>query len=448
MTALRSLVLCSWLAAAACSSDGGALPDAGADAQLPAELQARIDVAVGRIEADRCFLQADTSACEWADYEVGPEHVNMAVSTGEAILIVDEFGPGFHPQLVRYRNRVLGFYEINGDALEAVPLSVRLPKQLGDVLVSFAGPEFLPASVLLPIARAVSASYRAVPLLFLGHGGVIFGHLVELAPEQPLVLVDLRRLMDLPLALCQRVDDATLAAATAHFTAVASSLRQVMRAHNVRFVNASFGTTAQTLATGWPQLCGGAAPANDVVRRVLHVLDPLYEALFNTEGVVTAQAGADLGDPADFPFDQVSASFGNRVRVGFISSRASGLDELGRGTVQKTAQFPRDGDADVYLNWGCEPLVGCADLHYEMVGEFGLSAGPAPLMSSSYVTPLAVGRLIHLRNANHRDVPMTNALIDTLEQELTPPLCGRAQPCVYQDPIAHRQLEVYRRMYK
>jgi hypothetical protein len=80
-----------------------------------------------------------------ADYEVGPAQFNTARSTGEGILVIDDFGAGVFPELVRYRNRICGFYRISGDNIEAQVLSVHLPKRLGDVLVSFAGPEFIPA---------------------------------------------------------------------------------------------------------------------------------------------------------------------------------------------------------------------------------------------------------------------------------------------------------------
>ena len=425
--------------------DADASPDAAT-----LTLQERINQAVQRIDADTCFLQTDTSACEWSDFEVGPAHFNMAVSTGEAILVVDGFGAGLYPQFVRYRNRILGFYEVNGDSIEARTLSVHLPKALGESLISFAGPEFIPAKLLAPVGMAAGTIYRQVSLLFLGHGGVIFSHLVELAPEQPLVLLELTDLLDIPPALCDRVDSGTLAVATAHFTAVAASIRQVMSQHNVRFVNASFGTTTESLAMRWPTSCGGAAPSVDVLRQVIQVFDPVYDVLFHTEGVVTAQAATNVGNPADFPFDQVSPRFANRIRVGFISSQHSGLDELGRGTVQKVEQFPRDGDADVYLNWDCEAFVGCADPHYEMAGNFGLLTVAVVLMSTSYINPLGIGRVINLRYADHATEPMTDELIQTLKQELTPPLCGGDgdQPCVFQDPIVHRQLEVYRRHYQ
>jgi hypothetical protein len=419
------------------------------DAATPG-LQKRIDDAVKSIQSDTCFAQADTSLCEWADYEVGPAQFNMARSTGEAILVIDDFGAGFFPELVRYRYRMLGFYRINGDKVEAEVLSVHLPKRLGDVLVSFAGPDFIPASALTQVVVPLDQSYGKLNLIYYGHGGVVFAHLVDLVPEQPLVLLDLTHLLEIPSVVCESLDVQSLATATAHNAAIATSLKQVMTEHNVRFINASFGSTVQTLATEWPRTCATAVPSSEELRQLLHVYDPIYDVLFNRDGVIAAHASADLGSPADFPFDQVNAQYPNRVRVGFMSSVSSGLDDQGRGTVHKADQFPVDGDADAYLNWGCEGLDVCADPHYQLAGAYGLGAGTSPLMSTSYVTPLAVARLVNLRYANHAGEPMSNALVRTLEQELTPPLCGPGgdQPCVYQDPIAHRQLEPYRLHYQ
>lgn len=427
-----------------------AVPDAPTPPDGPS-LDVLIASAVSHILADTCFARADTSGCQWADYGVGPTYFDMAVSTGEAILVVDDFGQGVFPHLLRYRNRILGLYHVNGDTIQAQNVSAHVPKQLGDALISFAGPEFIPAGLLTMVSAAASITYSKVPLLFLGHGGVVFSHLVELAPEQPLVLLQLTGLLGLLPSLCQHVDAPTLAAASAHFTAVAASLRQLMGDHNVRFVNASFGDSAQTLAADWSRTCGSAVPSPQVVRQLLHLYDPVYDALFNTEGVITAHASANLGAPEDFPFDQVSPSFGNRVRVGFFSSMSSGLDEVGRGTLHKAEQFPsHNSDADVFVNWDCEAFVGCADPHYVLAGAFGLSTSTLPIMSTSYVDPLGLGRLINLRYANHADEPMSNDLIQALKQELTPTLCGTdgAQPCMYQDPIAHRQLEVYRQHYE
>jgi hypothetical protein len=415
-----------------------------------AVLQKRIDEAAANIQADTCFAQEDTSQCEWASYEVGPAQFKMARSSGEAILVIDDFGAGFFPELVRYRNRILGFYRVDDETIESEVLSVRLPKRLGDALVSFAGPDFIPARSLTALVAPIVASYEKLDLFYPGHGGLVFGHLVELVPEQPLVLMDLAQLFALPPALCRAVDSDAVAAAIAHFVAIAAALKQVIAGNNVRFINASFGTTASTLAEDWSRTCDSAAPSGEQLQQLLHIYDPIYDVLFNTDGVVTAHAGTNLGSPADFPFDQVSAAYPNRVRVGFFSSLSSGLDEAGRGTVSKAAQFPADGDADVYVNWECETLGACADPRYELVGPFGLGRFNLSVMTSSYVNPLALARLVNLRYANHSDQPMSNALVQTLVQEMIPSLCGAGgtEPCVYQDPIVHRQLELYRLHYE
>jgi hypothetical protein len=440
-----------------CGSNDGGLDDGGlnggTDGAMPPlapALQERIDDAVGSIQSDTCFAQGDISMCQWADYEVGPDQFDMARSTGEAILVIDDFGAGLFPNFVRYRNRLLGFYRIDGDNVEAQVLSVHLPKRLGDVLVSFAGPEFIPASALTRVAMAAGPVYKKLNLLYLGHSGVVFGHLVDLVPEQPLVLLDMAHLLELPPVFCQGIDSQTLAAARLHVAAIAASLKQVMTDLNVRFVNASFGSTAPLLAVEWSRTCGGAIPSSEQLQQLLHVQEPIYDLLFNSPGVITAHAAVNRGSPADFPFDQASAQYPNRVRVGFISSLSSGLDEVGRGTVQKAEQFPADGDADVYLNWGCQVLGPCADPHYQLTGLYGLGTGTVPLMSSSYINPLALARLVNLRYANHQTEPMSNALVQTLEHELTPSLCGAGggQPYVYQDPILHHQLEPYRLQYE
>jgi len=458
------LGLASISLALGCGNGNGAAADGGGDDHGDAAgsgdgrspsapgLEERIDDAVNSIQSDTCFAQDDPSPCDWADYQVGPAQFQMAKSTGEAILVIDDFGAGLYPQFVRYRNRIRGFYRVDGDQVALQVLSVHLPRRLGDALASFAGPDFIPASALGRVGTAAAASYRKLNLLYYGHGGVVFGHLVELVPEQPLVLLDLTGLLGILPAVCQGIDDQTLAAATAHFAAVAASLKQVMTQHNVRFVNASFGSTVPNLATEWPRTCGSPVPGSALLQRLLHVYDPLYDLLFNSEGVVTAQAAANLGDPADYPFDQVSARYPNRARVGFISSLSSGLDEWGRGAVHLAEQFPVDGDADVYLNWGCE--VGqippaCAEPHYLLAAGFGLGTGTVSFMSSSYVDPLGLARLVDLRYTNHRAEPMTDALVRALMQELTPSLCGDGggRPCVYQDPIKHHQLQLYRLGY-
>lgn len=124
------------------AGDGGASGDGGGGGVVspPFDLEKRVAEAVAKIQSDTCFAGDDTSLCAWSDYEIGPTQFEMAKSTTEAVLVIDDFGAGFYPQLVRYRNRLLGFYRVDEARVVSQVLSVHLPQTLGDVLVSFAGP--------------------------------------------------------------------------------------------------------------------------------------------------------------------------------------------------------------------------------------------------------------------------------------------------------------------
>lgn len=453
----------------------GAVAAHAQGAPPPVSLADRVNAAVQLIEQDICFQTTDGSDCEWTnpdttkpnpDVEISHAQFKMVSSTGaqikdgpavlggaEAILVVDSFDQGLYPQLVRYRNRLAAIYQVNRvtDSVEVKPLRVHLPRRLADVLTSFAGPEFIPASALTPVAQAASAVYDKLALSFLGHGGVVLGHLTDLVPEQPIVLLDMTHLLELPPEVCDGVTAANLDAARQHFVKLANSLRSMMFGHNIRYINASFGSTADTVRAEWQNTCGTEPPGTGDVRALLGVYAPLYDALFNSWGVIAAHASATLGAAADFPFDQSSAAYPNQVRAGYFSSKRSGINADGTGTLSKNDQFPAAvANADVFLNWECLFFGDCAPVHYECVATYGLATVTLPIMSTSYVTPLALARLINLRNQNHAGQDMTNQLVATLKSELTPSRCGssRHDRCVYQDPIEFELLEVYRLHYK
>jgi hypothetical protein len=81
--------------------------DAGSDIGAPS-LQRRIDDAVASIQSHSCFAQDDTSQCEWADYQVGPAQFDMGRSTGEAVLVIDDFGAGLFPGAEGWEEAVAG----------------------------------------------------------------------------------------------------------------------------------------------------------------------------------------------------------------------------------------------------------------------------------------------------------------------------------------------------
>lgn len=450
-----AMALLGTVLALSCESDHSELADRNRD-----DVPTRVAAAVKYLKGDTCFKNQDTSQCDWQEVVVDWRTFEPQKSN-DAILIIDSFQEeAFLTELIRFQNRVKGLYRISSDTSDQFDLQaavVHVPRRLGEVLANLAGPGFVASTQLFDVAAAAADVYLNLSF-YCGHGGIVFGHLVDLVPDNPLVLVDLSNLGYPPDIWCHTLDAAALQKSRERFLALADSLRKIIADNNVHYINASFGVTADKLADAWRDSCGGAAvPSTKELRALVDTQKPVFDVLFNTAGVVAAHAAIAISDPADFPFDQASSDFPNQVRTGFFSSHSSGLDGDGRGNLVKVTQYPPNtSDADVFLNWGCDRgLIGpnpgpCATPHFEWSFWFGLDFGTISVMEPSWIAPLAVARLVNLKNERHAEEPWSNALIAQLKSELTPSLCGSSQtePCVYQDPFAHRQLEVYRLHYK
>jgi len=427
------------------------------------DVPTRVAAAVKYLKGDKtCFQGQDTSHCDWEDVVLDWKAFEPQKSN-DAILIIDSFQEHLMLMgLIRFQNRVKGLYRISSNASNQYDLQVpveHVPRRLGEVLANLAGPGFVASTQLLDVANAVDAVYGRHLAGFLGHGGAVFGQLVDLVPENPIVLVDLVNGGYPPDVWCHTLDAAALQKARARSSALADSLRKIITDNNVHYINVSSGATADNLTDKWRQSCGdGAVPSTEELRALFDTIKPFYDVLFNTEGVVAAHAAIAIGDPVDFPFDQASSDYPNQVRTGFFSSHASGLDGEGRGNLVKVNQYPPNAsDADVFLNWGCDqgplgPRPGqCATPHFEIAGAFGLGAGTMFAMETSWIAPLAVARLVNLKNSRHANESWSNELVARMKQELTPRACGPdgSSICQYQDPFARaaEQLEVYRLGY-
>lgn len=427
------------------------------------DVPTRVAAAVKYLKGDTCFQSQDASHCDWQDVVLDWKAFEPQKSN-DAILIIDSFQEHLmFMGLIRFQNRVKGLYQVSSITSNQYDLQApveHMPRRLAEVLANLAGPGFVASTQLLDVANAVYDVYHRHLSGFLGHGGAVFGHLVDLVPENPIVLVDLVNGGYPPDVWCHTLDAAALQKARVRSSALADSLRKIITDNNVRYINVSSGATADNLADKWRQSCGDAAvPSTEELRALFDTINPFYDVLFNTEGVVAAHAAIAISDPVDFPFDQASSDFPNQVRTGFFSSPASGLDGEGRGNLVNVAQYPPNAaDADVFLNWGCDhgpygPHPGqCATPHFELSADFGLAVGTDLVMQTSWIAPLAVARLVNLKDSRHASENWSNELVARMKQELTPRACGLdgSSICQYQDPFAHaaEQLEVYRLGYK
>ncbi|WP_075098038.1 hypothetical protein [Sandaracinus amylolyticus] len=401
---------------------------------------------------DTCFRDAeDTSGCAWVAHEYDPAELAPEMgSSDEAILLVDSL-PRLTTAMFRYRARLRGYHRVGPDGTIAPAAHTwRLPAALHETLESLRRPYSVPAAWLEPVADALYESYGSILLDDVGHGGFVFATLAEPTSRHPIVLLDGLDFTDFaPELFCAPASDTTVTARLeARTRVVAASLRALIRTSGVRYVSYSAGWSLPVMRTTWDAFCSGEPPSDAVMRERLATFAPIAEVLFATEGVIAAHAGDASENSLDFPFDQRSDVYPNRVRVGFFTALDSGLDALGRGASSELEAWPGPTSADVWLNSGVlrERPFPFNDTPLETIDGFGTSVAPVTSTTTSWITPLALARLIHLRESAHAGAPFDDALVRALLDELTPAACGPGgdERCRFQDPLRHRQIEAAR----
>ncbi|AKF85918.1 hypothetical protein MFUL124B02_18595 [Myxococcus fulvus 124B02] len=446
------LLLCLGVAC----SDGDAEPPAPVPGyQLSPERAARLEALRTEVLADTCYQGEDTRGCPSVTVPFAPTRdFAMKDSTGEALLIVDDFTT-LSPRLLRYRNRLQGYYQAleGGDVVPADPEWL-LPPKLHEALTTFASEDFIPAEALRALAEPLRAHYPAQGRQSVGHGNTVFSLLVEANPRQPIVVMDHPGLYELSRSeFCEPTGEpGALERLRGRAQRAATGLRSIIERHDVRFVNLSLGETVDTLRRTWPQYCSGEAPGVEVLRAKLAAYAPIAQVLFATPGVFTAQAAIDAKDPLDYPYDYPSAEYPNRLRVGFFTTLDSGLDASGRGDTSKLEGWPARENVDVYLNSGVLPTRPFTHnaTPWLQVDSFGVDIFPITAATTSWMAPLALSRFIHVRYERFADRTMTDELIQRITKWMVPSACEDLPDlvCVFQDPLAHGQLEVTRLGYR
>ena len=418
-------------------------------------LSEQLESVKARILADGCFRERpDVASCDWGDFPFDPGQFSMRQDTGEAILIIDGF-PALPPRAIRYKNRIKGYFRVDSQGtLGAVPFTWRAPVTLFHALSTFATPEFRPAEQLRALREPLASTYGFLDAGNARHGSFVLSLLVEANPHQPLVLLDtlsLGRFAAEEFCDASGTPDST-ERLRAKVAAVAVQLRSLMQAQGVRFVNLSSGVTLESMRQDWNQYCEGPRPDDGGMREKLKAYSPIYEALFNTPGVFTAQAGIAASSPEDNPYDFPSAAFPNRLRVGYFTSLDSGLDEEGLGPTSQLQGWPDRANVDVYVNTGVLPSrpFEYSRTPWLQVDGFGVDIQPITFPTTSWVAPLALSRFINLRYADFSGEEMSDALIARILGRMVPPRCEElpGRSCVYQDPLRHGRTEAVRLQYR
>lgn len=413
-------------------------------------IEARLSAAFEGMAADICFDGTDdTGECPKRRFELDRSHVDPAQQGRESILIIDVLPPTV--AMLRYRNRILGMYEVAADhGIEEQSASFELPETLGEIVTGFASPTPVPSEALAPLLPELTRRYGDHSPLRSAHGTAVFGILADLAPGHPLVLLDNNRLtfnQSVPALFCsipRHPGRIALLRERAH--RFADDLRALMEEHNVRYVNASFGYTIETVRGPWRSTCGTAPPSTAILRAILAAYRPIFDALFDTPGVFTAHAALASPNDLDAPYDQLDPAFPNRLRVGSLAHAGTEIPEQGVADVAPGWDpAPADpGDVDLWVNAGCTAFGECrAERTLSMITRFGMGRATLPLPQSSFVTPLALSAFIDLRDRPpFRERSFDNDLIDDLIVALHSG-CEDGYCRVF-DPLLHGRMERFR----
>ncbi len=419
----------------------------------PSELlQRRIDAAFVGINTDTCFLDSeDVSNCARDTFAAGPAYVDAVFDQREAVLITDFLAPSV--EMLRYRNRVLGFYTVQGDGtIDSTPMSWELPQVFGEIVTGFASAPAIPSESfdeLLPRLQEVYG--QSVPVVGT-HGLAVFNIIADLIPQTPIVFLDINRLTfhqsipDVVCAIGEQGGEVDVEPLRAHAQRFAQDLRALFAAHQIRFINASWGYTIETVRGPWSRVCGSEPPSDDVLRQILAAYQPIFDALFNTEGVFAAHASLASPSAADAPFDQYDPiGFPNRLRVGVFQYPGVDVPPEGQTTVPgEWFPEPNADYADVWVNSGCDYFMGCREQRpLSLTLQYGMGRSDFALAQSSFVSPILLGMFVHFRNqmlAETMDDSLIEDLIDTVIPECA---FGLNTDCRYIDPLLHGQLDRY-----
>ncbi|MDX2021146.1 MAG: hypothetical protein SF187_12975 [Deltaproteobacteria bacterium] len=422
------------------NADGGPPPDS---------LGTAIAGAIERLSAETCFRRADVSMCDWGDFEYSPTRFSIAQDTREAILVVDDFStlPTF---AIRYQNRIKAFLRASPSGrFEAVRAVWRVPVALHEVLTRFATAQFISAKSLGSLREPIVNAFGRHGADATGHGSQVLSMLVEANPHHGLVLVDQISLAKLaPTDFCASGDPEATVRLRTLARRVADDLRRVMKELGVHFVNFSAGQTRASVQSDWQRHCSVPLAGTDVLDARLGAYEPIMTSLFGTPGVFAANAAINASDRESFPYDWPAPQYSNRMRAGYFTALASGLDPSGRGTFPVDSAWPARSNVDVYLNSGvlAQRPFPYNDTPLLQVDEYGVDIFPITQTTTSWITPLLLSRFIHARHTQGAGRPMTNELISELRDVIVPPLCPQLDEarCVFQDPLLHGQIEAVR----
>lgn len=459
------LILCSVLLA--CGGGGSSTsavkpPEQPQQPSQPALLQQRLAAWLPAQQDWLASLSCPAAGCNTVSVSLSsrrfePQHQRP----DQTIAVLDDGGMAYLAVLP-YRQRIKSYWQVNasGRFAEADPM-VTVPDfvpALYDRLRQFhqpGGGGFVPASWLAALQTQLNKLAPGFTSPFSGHGSVALRYLAEHNPQAELVVVQLPELLQL---FSSEFCAGDVTALQQKVTAISQQFYQdVIIGQDVEWLNMSAGYDHRSLKAALQRCPQAPEPAKHAA--LLAALQPFYQMLFASPKLLGVQAGVVNNNPAQFPLDQPLLP--HRIRAGFFNTGLSSSQLDANGVPQGALPAVPADQAnsldvlDVLVNFASDnrefpcqlPAYG-----YKLPSISGLAYGPLCDDQTSWAAPVVLSRLIQLRQSRFAEIAWSDALISQLKSALTPALCsypaaGAAKTCKLQDPLLHRQHEVFRLQY-
>lgn len=373
--------------------------------QSPSAVESTLTAVAERLTAaPDCLLQENRHhpACQEVTLRFAPASP-WCQSRGRRVLVMDS-GMTFGA-LTRYRQRVLAIYRIDQETGLYAPhtptesLARGLVEAVGDTLGD--SPTFIAAKQLNGVARNLR-KYR----LPSAHGDPQLSNLANLTPYAQFVLADFG---DASLSkFCSKRVDA------AFFDDMATSVIDIIRRHEISYINMASGTNLSTLERSWDRSCDGRSQSpqtQSYLRGIQQAKIAAMRRITAETDVVIAQSALYAPyeiEPTDVSFAGDCEIIRNRLRISYVARASMGFAEGGTPLGDDTSFLFDRGDAractDFYVGLDWEDNFGPVgdaplDLTY-----LGIGAGPQMTMDTSQSSALGLSYLI-FRRQSVRDYP-------------------------------------------
>lgn len=388
-----------------------------------------------------------------ASYSFDDGQFQMIDQRPESILVVE--GNIAHAKTIRYRTRFKAFLEFSEGTLRHANPSIKIPRGLGDFIKKLDSVEFQSAITTQPYWDIVTQKYPDYWKLDQEHNSGILGAIIEHNPKHAIVALDRFTAKDI-LGIerfCR--SDIDFFEIMQHIEVTRAQLQKKLDEYEIGYVNFSMGFSQSDIRKQFIKTCR-YGPSPEQLRLIEEAMGGLLEVFGKAENVILVQSAAYDGKVGES--DKDNENYPHRIRVGAINVASSGLGpdgtSLDKGDFDTSfRKFNGIGTyADVYVNLGVDFFCKVNSATFLTPGPLGIGLVPiSNIASTSDAAPLALSRIIHLKETFFPDQKLNHDTIEALMDMLTPKQCPylRADArCVFQDPSQHKQFMVFSMGYR